>query len=391
LGREAERLEIDVVTWRPGSGYFSLDSGEGWDAASGLSGYDVIVAGDGRDLFDAPGIARIREFVGEGGGLVMLSSEDSPLGDAVLLDSLGDLVPLDMESTPRIGKGEYRARVVHGPAMDPLGVLMASTGTLEDIPPLDAVFAGFRPAAASVVSLVSEEGYPLVTSKSYGNGMVTAVTAFPLWKWNLAGPEGRTAYMTLMTSILEQAAGELERAPLSVRPDRPVYRSGERIGISIFTRVQSVLDRMRGEVYRLEDADTVPSVTFLPSQRRGAGEAWEADLEPLAHGEYRVRVTAFGAGGEKYEGETGLTVDPVSIEFLTTSRDLASLRRLASMSGGSVIDEDRLDDLFGKVDSSPRSITRRSMKPSRSNIYLFILTVLLLSAEWGLRKLRGML
>ena len=123
---------------------------------------------------------------------------------------------------------------------------------------------------------------------------------------------------------------------------------------------------------------------------------YEAALGVLASGKYRVELEAPEAGPilamDKVSAVSAeFAVDPVgSAEELELSADTALLGRMASLSGGVVLQPDEADQLIDAL--GPRSLTRRQRRELRvwDSWALLALIIAAVSAEWIIRKRAGL-
>ncbi len=124
-------------------------------------------------------------------------------------------------------------------------------------------------------------------------------------------------------------------------------------------------------------------------EARGAG-AYEARLEDLAPGRWNVRVSA-SRGGRALGSATGeFGVDRFSLELARTRPDSATLAAVAEASGGRATRD-------AAAESWARALGSRALARGRTvslrlweSPWVFALVVALLSAEWIVRRRRGL-
>jgi hypothetical protein len=113
-------------------------------------------------------------------------------------------------------------------------------------------------------------------------------------------------------------------------------------------------------------------------------------LDPLPAGRYTVRGSAELPGRVLQSKPLQLRVSQTSVEFRNTSQDRASLERIARRTGGTYLTPEAIDDLVKHIDVSPRRVPVVSESVLRASVPWFVAVLLLLSAEWLLRKRAGM-
>ncbi|MCK4537433.1 MAG: hypothetical protein KAV42_01420 [Candidatus Krumholzibacteria bacterium] len=391
----SERLEMAAVVWSPSRDYHFLSDRSAFDDTSDLSRYDLLIMGEGRDLFESQVfVGEVDRFVRSGGGVIFLGSEHSIQTSRNVLPELRQLLPFKVEGVTRIETGEFSLDASGSLSFSRIFSLIRSVAEIEALPPFTAMITGLEIDSASEAALtVDRTGRPVpaLALKRVGEGVVASFSVFPLWQWKLAGENGARAYETLFSSLIEYLAIEKDLLPLRIQPGRPVYRAGEKIDLSLITtRVVEVGD-VRGELFSIGSADSVPVETFLFGRSEGTGRPREAVIGPLPSGDYRVRARGISHIGESFQGETDFHVEPVSIEYLRTSRDQNTLKAIATLSGGRLLegrDAGRLNTIM-KV--SADTVERSEVKPVSSKLILFMITLLLFSAEWAARKIWGLI
>ncbi len=123
---------------------------------------------------------------------------------------------------------------------------------------------------------------------------------------------------------------------------------------------------------------------------------YEAKIEPLDSGTYRVELEApeaepILAADKVKKVVTEFSVDPVSsAEELELSADRGLLRRLASLSGGVVLEPHQADAVLAAL--GPKGLVRRQRRELRlwDSWPLLVLIVLLATVEWVMRKRVGL-
>jgi hypothetical protein len=391
MAERSERLDLEAVTWIPGRGLVLKPGNMRFDfpaGADGLERYDLVIVSDDRDILSERGNMRaMDEYVDRGGSLLVLADEHSPLLGA---DFAEGLLPVAPVGPRRIVSSELEVSVSDGDAYHPLALALEGR---PQPPPLPARIDGFEVTGAARVPLVMRDRhgvYPLLAMQQSGRGVSAVLLGFPLWRWMLAGEGNTNAYESLLGGLITYLAEGGRGSPLTIETSRTVYRMGEPISVTAHAYGQSPPDNVLGEVMLLggEEDRLVKTVLFEPDLD-GRGYA-RAVISPLGPGDYRIDITDTRPGGTVSSVAAEFGVQPVSVEFLRTSRDMAFLESLAGLSGGSVVELEDAATLPGLLDLGEIVRDRREITEFRSNPLLLAAAILLMSLEWLLRKIWGL-
>lgn len=387
LVRRTERFDMTGVTWTEDRGYIELPGYRGLDLADGalvFDRYDLVVISDDGALLSDQAMARAAvRFVEGGGALLLIADEHSPLAVPGGLEALDGLLPVIQRGSARVETGEYGVSVSPDGAGHPLSAVLQQAG-----PPLSGRIAGIGLSSAATAPLVLTDGrgsYPFLALQRSGGGIAAALLGFPLWRWKL-GADG-SAYDAFFAALIQYLI-EGERTPLiAIESARSAYRTGERIALHLVTRAGAGLDRVKGEIQAGERGGEIVATHLFELGTDGHARA---TIDPLPQGEYMAVVRATGADGTAHEASTGFTVLSVSTEFVEISRDMDLLRRLARVSGGRAVELDAMAELVESFELTAAGRERKQSIELRGSSLLLMATILLLTAEWALRKLWGL-
>ncbi|UCF04611.1 MAG: hypothetical protein JSV33_11865 [bacterium] len=397
LTERTKRFEAEFVTYLPERGFVTVPGMRSWSfpaTAAGLSGFDLVIVEDDTRILTDPRAAGVLEtYVRAGGSLLVLGGENSPLRWAPAMNVLEDFLPVGSVGAREIETGELAVEAVAGGGMDPVAAALEEHGGLAALPPLTAAVSGLEVTAGARVPLVLTGGrktYPFFAFQRYGEGLSAVVLGFPLWRWKLVGAGERIVYDAFFSNLIQYLAEGADLPPLEVDSDRTVYRRGDRIRLSVYLRQQRLVEGVRGEVIeQVEGRERIVRTFLFDPDPRQVG-MFEAELEELPPGEYRVVAEVVRASGEGLTGDVTISVVPVSVEFMRTSRDNRFLRYIARISGGRFMEGDELPSLVQSLRFEPQEIERRAVRPMRQHPLLFVGVVLLLASEWILRKVWGL-
>lgn len=393
----SERFEMETVSWTPGEYYIIVPGREKWSfpaSAAGFEGYDVIVVSDdSRLLSERPKAEVLADYVMRGGGLLLLADEHSPARYIRSLRLLENILPVRAAGTPGLELAEGFITVARGYEGDPIAAPLEVNGENGHLPPILGRIVGLEVTAGASVPLVvnvAGSSHPFLAVQRYGKGVSAIVLGFPLWRIKLAGETGESAYEAFMGRLLQYIAEGARLPAMVLDANRSVYRAGERIEITAYLDERRPERSAKGEVRRRENGRESLVRTFLFEPDPERSNCLRADLDPLAPGEYGITAAGPHGGVDATAGEVELSVLPLSVELIDTSRDEPFLRRLAQLSGGRRLEPDQLRSLPPEMELGRLDVEKKEIGILRSSPVLFALVVALLAAEWLLRKSWGL-
>jgi uncharacterized membrane protein len=373
----------------------------------GLYAYDaVVLANVDRALLNRDHLALAAAFVEtRGGGLLMLGARSFARG-AFVGTVLEDVLPLELSDrsggvtrtsgqSGTEGSEPYRVTLTPEGEAHPIMRLGLDRGeTLrrwEQVPPLasTALLGSPRPGAQVLAMTVTPGGrYPLVAVQRFGRGRSMVFTGEASWRWRMGLPSSdRTHEMFWRQTARWLSAGAPD--PVSLR-EITTAAGGDMLELEMLVR--------DAEFTPIPDAKVSMRVT-LPG---GASQDLSASLVDSASGLYGARLRADQVGIYRVSGEArrgdvvlGTTsrwtlVGGADPEMADPRLNQELLVRLASASGGRDLSEDDISALPTLLVSAQGETGPPVRQDLWNNVWTFALIVLLLSAEWILRRRWGM-
>lgn len=367
-----------------------------------LFSYDaVILANVEAEFFTPDQLDLTAAFVEErGGGLLALGSlsltapglSDSPL-DVVLPVDVSGRAPGRERETPDAQPDRVsltRDGLTH-PMMQIANVPAETRERWEQLPPLGGSIAlGLPKTGASVLATVTGprgDLRPLVAVQRFGRGRSMVFTGEAAWRWKMLQPADDRSY--------ERFWGQAARW-LSAGATDPVTLTAAG-GQSPGDVVQLDI-HVRDDTYRsVVDADPVVRVltpdgrsdTLSPALVDGGDGRFTARFETAASGVYRVDVSAEDSGTSLGSATAWVLVGGVDTELADPRLDAQFLERLSNATGGALLTRDELTTLPERLMSTASQIPRQPYDLWHS-IWSFLAVVMLLTAEWSLRRVWGL-
>jgi uncharacterized membrane protein len=387
--------------------------------------FDVLILGDldrtylsGRQLEDVR-LRRIREFVEAGGALLMLGGRNSFGPGGYGGTAIEKILPVvvggrsgGQETTPFLP--QLTAQGARHKIFEGIGDFFLPPGGRKPkalaakLPPLRGCVAVVRANPAAEVLAVhptrSNAAGPLIilaVRPFVGDGRTAALTADTTWLWYMPmrGMGADSPYQRLWAQLIRWLAGvdaKTKRAAASVllRADRGYLQVGQ---------AAKLMARVLDEKGRSNDMAGVSCVvrppagkgrvqTFPLAYRSDVGLFEYGNFRPRAPGRYRITVTALDRAAGKLIGtdELTLTVAPHSKEMDRLARNDKLLRRIAAMSDGRCAKLFDVGKLIAQLISRGEALAGTGPRITNYRLYnftlLFVIFVVLLTAEWVLRR-----
>lgn len=413
-------LEIDSVTRKgrnaDNQDTFIVQAGAGRSAAlttgfaarrQDLYGYDaIVIANVEGDFFTRAQLAMASDFVAErGGGLLVLGGRSfaqrgllgTPLEEALpveMNDRRGGLVraSLPAGAIPAHNKLLLTAEGETHPIMR-IGASGDETRTLWSALPALAASAslgGPRPGA-TILALTTASGggvFPVVAVQRYGQGRSMVFAGEASWRWKMMMASSERAYEFFWRQAARWLASAAPDPVAITLPDAP--EPGDAISIDVDAR-----DAVFAPVpdATIDATLTPPGGDPQPLKLRhteASSGRFTASVRPEQSGLYRVRAEARRGAASLGSAERWMYVGGADREFADPRLNEGFLRRVARTSGGRYV---RGADAAGVVAWLQAAVPQNAA-PERRDLWhepwAFALIVVLLSAEWILRRRWGL-
>lgn len=263
---------------------------------------------------------------------------------------------------------------------------------IEQLPPLDAPF-GEGKASVSLQSLLTarlgsiDTRQPLVAAMAQGRQHKVFVWGEGLWKWRLADYLNNSSHEhfdRLVSQIVNFTAVTDQRERFIVETERH-YSDNDNIVVGA---------QLYNDAY---EPFNTPDATFslMGDSVKGDfnfsrdGDDYSLALGRLPEGLYRYTAKT-QYNGETLTTEGSFAVEALHLEQANLTADHALLRSISAITGGKMYYPDQLDELRDELTSLKPVIYTHTRFSELLNLpWVLILIVLLLGAEWVLRKYHG--
>ena len=380
-------LEIDARTQKSGSEWY-----EGAPPPSSLDRFDVVILAGypGRqadsDILDA--VAESRKPV-----LFLL---DRTTDLHTVREKLGPVLPVSVQT---MRQGFVDASAVESASGRTHPILNIS-GDLERLPPLSYSSSRWEATPdARTLATVSIRGVPLdeplLVVRTRSGTRSAAILAAGIWRWRNVPTDLSDldrVFPELLANLLQWIATKSDDRPVRVRPNQEIFDGGEAAKFS-------------GEVYN-ESLEPIGDASLVLSVTDPAGSTLEYRMESIGAGTYSRGLGRLPKGTYRYRAvaeKDGVTlgadsgqfaVGELLLEFQDSQADPDLMRGIARRSGGAFVHFAELASLrnegFENASLETEQIEEESQLALRRFLPILFVIVVLLSAEWIIRKRSGM-
>jgi uncharacterized membrane protein len=377
--------------------------------------FDVIILGDiARDEFTHGQIQGLKEFVEDGGGLLVMGGYNAYGDGGWGASALADVLPVTIGAVTGQADGKFAPRLTRAGKDHPVFEGCAEFfGEGQQQVTLDGANKVAGAKFGSVVLLVhptekaGDEPLPIVAVHRYGGGNVLAFTADTTWKWKfqieskgLDSPFYRFWRQAIRWLVGGRKGEGFEgEALLSAWPNKPEYEHGENVLIEakVRDRAKEPHDKATVElqlhypspVQKVNPRGEKYTETSLQVQLQhiplSMGQ-YQTTLRPPVDGLYRAVVTASDAGGPLGQVEFEFIVGRATTEFDRVDIDEPVLRIIAGETGGEYHTLATAAKIPDEIEASRRKIIEHQEMSLWNAPAFFLIFLACAAAEWFLRK-----
>lgn len=341
----------------------------------------------------------IERFVSErGGALLMLGGQECYQSGGYANTPVGRMLPVYLDraaSAPPVQ--DARFNLTREGWLEPWMRLRAERAEDEKRLGTMASFYSVNPVSsikpgASILATVSDAqaAYPALVVQRFGEGRVGSVLIGDLWRWGLHDDESHKdmdrLWRQLMRWLVVDVADAISFAAENDAADREHVRLAVRVRDRAFKANSDALVKIE-----VTQPDGTKSQLYAEPSLKEAG-LFEAEFFAAKSGNYRATASVEDAEKRKPLGTkaVGWTHDPLAAEFdrLEPNREL--MQRIATETGGKMIalnEIAKLPEMLRRI-RVPVEITLAT--PLWHTPWIFLAIVVLLTAEWLLRRKGGM-
>lgn len=377
--------------------------------------YEGIVLGDiSKDFFSDEQLVMIQDFVAErGGGLLVAGMMDDLFVDTPLADVLpvtlasSSMLPQSLQGGITRGThptGElFMPRLTNAGEYSELLRLHGEDGEnmrlWSEMPQLQGIYVTGRAKPGATILMehpllqYQNQRLPVIATQRYGSGRSLSLTTASTWRWQMMRPVADQSHERIWRQMLRWlSVSALER--VSVNFDREFYHAGDQINVTATVRdINYQPDNSASVWLHLVDPE---GSTYDVAMEWDIDEdgVYRATFDAEIEGIFQVLVDVPSAAGEvdrsETEKNTAFVVTPSLREYSVAGRDAGLLARISEASGGRYYDLDDTRSLATDITHTPNAYSREVQEDLWDRGMLLALLILLLCADWILRRVKGL-
>jgi uncharacterized membrane protein len=340
----------------------------------------------------------IRQFVDRRGGGLLFSGGRAALADGGYASSaLSELLPVTLPDRKGTFHRDPAKAVLTAPGRDSLLCRLIeqpdkNAERWDRLPPLADYQESGEPKPGALVLAQAvvggQERFPLLVIQNYGSGRTALFATGGSWRWKMLQDHADVTHRTFWQQLLRYLVSDSTR-PVSVSTPRQVLFDEGRVSLRAQARDKSfnLVSDSTLEAHILGPEGATGTLALTPSPAE-TGQ-YEGEYTAEKPGSYLVEVVA--ARGGQQIGHDVLTFrreDGVAENFRTEqNREL--LEKLADETGGRYYTPDSVARLQDEISYSEAGITTREIHDLWDMPIVFLLLILLRTAEWLLRRKWG--
>ena len=362
--------------------------------------YHAVIIDDCESGFFTSGQqALLRDFVSErGGGLLMLGGMESLFEGRYQKTVMRDILPvyLNISNEMFASKKRFSFSLSRDGWLQPWVRLFENESeekkrmaSMADFRVLNRT-SGVKPGARVLAEVSEKSGkkLPALIVQRFGLGRTAVFTIGDYWRWGMKSVEDQVLMSKSWRQMMRWLAADVPSfMEMNVKsPETP----GEPVEIEFKPRDKDFkpLEEIdpKVEVVALDGSIDTKSMT---QDEKNPG-IYRLKYYPPGHGNYTVRINAGAELPEKGEQVNRFYVTDQTKEDRVILPDDEFLKELADKTGGRMVTIDELEDFSENIPEESFKFVDEKSEPIWNRAWVFMAIILLLSAEWWIRRTKGM-
>nr|WP_067055475.1 VWA domain-containing protein [Mucilaginibacter sp. L294] len=268
---------------------------------------------------------------------------------------------------------------------------------ISKLPPLVSPFGNYEASGTASVLFRQKIGnvetsYPLLAFNDEGGRKTAALTGEGLWRWQLAEYRefgNHHAVEELLSQTVQYLTANANRQRFRVYTAKNVFDEGENVLLNA-ELYNDALELINTPDVKINlKSQSGKNYSFLFTR---AGQSYQLNAGALPMGEYTYQATA-AIGKQTFTANGQITIKQLNLETRQSTANHGLLRNIAAQSGGQMLLPSQISKLADLIRKNENIKTVVYEDKRYSDLvdakWVFVLILLLLSAEWFLRKREG--
>ncbi len=372
------------------------------ETRSQLFDFDLLIlAIDALDRIGESEQTWMRDFVEQGGGLILIDGGRDPLDG--LKPTIQELLPFDEQHLAPKSSGELQSmKLTAGFVEEPAFVLKnerdANVALWNTLPvPKSFRNVSVDPGAETILEGrakgSSETRYPLMITKYFGQGRVLYSATDETWRWRYNVAD------LYHQRLWNQLAEWTMRAPFAMKNDYVALDTGalmlheeENVTVRAKLKREDGTPLENASAFAILERDGVVIGSIPLTEESSAHGFYRAVTGSWPAGDYTVRVEVVGVPNTALQLKSPFRVlPPVDLEMQSLACNVESLQRIAGNSGGAYFPIEEGNKLLERLEPLQRGKVVETQTNLWQSYPWFITIIVLLALEWYLRKQAGLI
>jgi len=273
-------------------------------------------------------------------------------------------------------------------------ILDLPTVDYSKLPNVKAFMGNAKPAIGSKILYLAnyhnaQTNNPLLAIRTVGNKRVSEINFFNFYKW-YQDPESniRPFAISLINNVVKWTSTSPDNRLLKINPVKKVFNESDNAVLTATLHNQNgELENQANIAVQIHKMGDSPQNYSMENE--GLGQ-YKLSLGNLPKGIYEFKATAKKGNMTMGTQNGQFSVGATSSEFINTTRNDAMLKFIAQSTGGKYFPFDQSKAVHAEMEQ--KGLFKPEIKTTDNRLYLyrsvwwFVIIVLLLTSEWGIRK-----
>ena len=247
-----------------------------------------------------------------------------------------------------------------------------------------------KPGASVMASVLGEGGkrIPALVVQRYGYGKSAALLVGDMWRWQMAGKGKRDDLPRAWRQIIRWLVTDVpRRIELTTSADSGASGLGRKLTVRARNEEFKPLGFANVELSVMPWGEESKAVDLSVEAAASEAGAFESIYIPREEGGYVAKAIVRDENGKSIGNvEAGWASNPAADEFRSLQPNIALMQDIANRTGGRVLDISELKEWARELPSKQSPVMDSFQTPLWHLPWMFAAAMLLLVAEWWMRR-----